>query len=382
MNSLRESILLVGIHTRPAVFSAKSLGFYTISVDYFSDIDLKERADVLRSITKQQPYWSTGRIADNYSSDTLEELSRDIAADYVILTSGSNIERKVLGNRPRHMAKLKDKIYQLKKAKGMGVTIPHFDVVDSFEDALELGESLGFPCLYKPARGAGGRNVVLAKSKDDVPVVGERYIVQEYVEGVPISVSTLSSRKQSVPLSTSEQILGNKLAGAENFLYCGNIVPYNGGSKKDLEEIGEISAKLSRAFGVVGWNGIDFVDTGEAVFIELNPRFQGTFDCVERSYKINLLDAHMRACEGELIEPPEPESTTMRLTLYAKERCIVEEDLRGLTYDVPLPYSIIEKGEPVTTLIVQGPRSGIKRRCEILAEKIYGSSLSPYLHVG
>ncbi|MFQ5887744.1 MAG: ATP-grasp domain-containing protein [Candidatus Hydrothermarchaeales archaeon] len=369
--------MLIGIHTRPAVFSAKALDLFILSVDYFGDVDLKEAADLSRSIRNQEPYKSSGRISENYSSERLAELAKDLDADYTILTSSANIKRRVVGNPLEKVIKLKDKEFQLKKVKRLGINVPEFEVVKDRDDAMEAAENLGFPCVLKPVRGAGGRDVILAKTADDVPEIEERYIVQRYAEGMPISTSTLSTKNDSILLSTSEQILGSPLLGQVGFVYCGSITPLNNLEKKGLSELEDISVKVSKAFRVVGWNGIDFVADKEPVFIEINPRFQGTFDCIERSYNINLLDAHVRACERELIESPIPTKTTVRMTLFAKERCIVNEDLQGLAVDVPLKNSIIEKGEPVTTIITSGTREEAVSRCKNLVKRVYERSLLP-----
>jgi predicted ATP-grasp superfamily ATP-dependent carboligase len=370
-------VLLIGIHTRPAVLSAKALGLFTQSVDYFGDADLKDAADVSRSIQNQRAYKSSGRIDENYSGRRLSELAEDLEADYTVLTSSANIRRRVVGNLPEKVTKLNDKEFQLKKVRKLGIRVPDFEVVNDRSNAIEAAENLGFPCVLKPVKGAGGRGVILAKTKRDVPEIVERHIVQEYIKGTPISASTLSTKKNSILLSTSDQLLGYSSARGEGFVYCGSVVPCSKIVKKKDGELEELFTKISRVFGVVGWNGVDFVFGEEPVFMELNPRFQGTFDCVERSYKINLLDAHMKACEGELIEQPSLQECSARLTLFAKERCMVRDDLRGLTLDVPLQYSIIERGEPITTIIATGAtKKEVLNKCSKTAKNVYERSLS------
>jgi predicted ATP-grasp superfamily ATP-dependent carboligase len=374
---LQESVLLIGIHTRPAVFSAKALGLYTLSVDYFGDVDLLEEADVARSIRKQKPFESSGRISENYSGEALQELSADLEADRIISTCSLNIKRKVTGNPPEKVVKLKDKGLQLRRVKKLGIKIPDYEIVEDTQDGIEAAEGLGFPCVVKPVRGAGGREVLLAKTRDDIPDIHEKYLVQSLVRGTPISTSTLSTKKDSMLLSTSEQLLGCALAGQKDFVHCGNIVPLEA-TKKEVEELEDLSIKISRAFGVVGWNGMDFVSNEEPVFIEINSRFQGTFDCVERSYNINLLDAHIKACDGDMIKAPRPTTTSIRITLYAQETCIVKEDLRGTTVDVPLKNSVIEKGEPITTIILSGKKGEALDKCQRLVKRVYAQALSPW----
>jgi predicted ATP-grasp superfamily ATP-dependent carboligase len=374
---LQDSILLIGIHTRPSVSSAKALGLFTLSVDYFGDVDLKETADVSRSIRDQKPFESSGRLSENYSGEKLEELAADLDADRTVSTCSLNLGRRVTGNPPEKLMKLKDKELQLKKVGKLGVNVPDYEVVDDVEDAREAVEYLGFPCILKPSRGAGGRDVLLVKKREDIKKVEETSIVQRLVKGTPISTSTLSTKKDAMLLSTSEQLLGLDSVGQRGFVYCGNSIPLNLGTS-ELDELWDLSTRISKTFGVVGWNGIDFVLEDEPVFIEINPRFQGTFDCIERSYNINLLEAHIRACEGELILPPTAEKSSVRMTVFARERCLVNEDLRGIALDVPLGNSIIEKGEPVATIITSGKRREAIQRCNALVKGVYERTLTPW----
>ncbi|RMF89336.1 MAG: ATP-grasp domain-containing protein [Methanobacteriota archaeon] len=374
-----DSALLIGIHTRPAVSSAKRLGLYTLSVDYFGDVDLKEMADVSLSVRSQRPFRSSGRVSEDHCGHRLAELAEGLDADLTILTSTVDFKGRVIGNPPEKMMRLRDKEFQLKKVGRLGVPVPEYEVVSGYEDALEAVNVFGPPCVVKPVRGAGGRGVHLVKTLEEVPFFEGPCLVQRYVEGLPVSTSTLSSKKDSVMLSTSEQILGSPLAGQEGFVYCGSIVPCPGLGRDLQEELEEVSARIVKAFGVVGWNGMDFVLGEEPVFMELNPRFQGTFDCVERSYGLNLLEAHIKACEGELIDPPQPApGHSMRLTLFARERCIVKEDLRGKTVDVPLQHSIVEGGEPLTTLLATGKdREQVMAECKKAALEVYGRAVAP-----
>ncbi len=376
-DSLDGSVLLIGIHTRPAVSSAKALGLYTLSVDYFGDVDLIEAADVSRSIRKQEPFKSQGTISENYSGEQLLTLAEGLDADRTILTCSMNIDRAVIGNSPEKLLALNDKELQLKKARRTGIRVPEYEVVKDHWNAKEAAKAIGYPCVLKPARGAGGKGVVLARSRGDIPFFDEKFLVQEFVKGSPISTSTLSTKNESMLLSTSAQLLGLDLVGQSGFVYCGNVVPLTV-SKKISENLEEISIRLSKSFGVVGWNGIDFVNKDEPVFMEINPRFQGTFECVEKAYNLNLLRAHILACEGELIERPDPVKTSARLTLYAKERCLVKRDLRGLAVDVPLINSIIEKQEPVTTVVTTGKDGEALNRARVLAKKIYSNYLIPW----
>lgn len=343
-----ESLLIAGIHTRPAVFSAKRAGYKAYSVDYFGDVDLKLKADLLWSIVNQKPFQSNGRIHEQYSDQRLIELARDIEADGTILTSTLMLHRKdIIGNSPELMKKIKNKDYQLKKVRKMGIRVPRSDSVKTKWDILEKSEKYGYPFVLKPIAGGGGKGIRLIKSEEEIPEINEEHLMQEYVRGKPVSVSTLSTGREAVPLSTSIQILGSRLAGAtEPFSYCGSIVPF-----KDDPELLEAGVKITEKFGLSGWNGVDFVYSRDNItFMEVNARFQGTLESLETAYDINVVDCHIKACQGELIESPVAKKISARLALYAKTRSLVTKNLLDQGSDIPLENSIIEQGEPFMTI--------------------------------
>ncbi len=377
---LESSVLLVGVHTRPAVFSAKRAGFEVYSVDYFGSMDIKSVADVSRSIILQKPYRSMGRMSLDYSGEKLVDLAKDLDADYVIPLSTVDLKkRNMVGNSPGVMRRIKDKEYQLKRVDKLGFNVPKSEVVRSRGEARDVAEDMGFPVVIKPIMGAGGKGVVMAKTLSEIPKIGDKMLLQRYVRGKKLSVSTLSSRDDSKMLSTSVQILGSRLLNQEGFVYCGNIVPFLGLDEVMLKEIAHMAVEISRSFGVVGWNGIDFVVGDEPVFMELNPRFQGTMSCVERAYGVNLVEAHIGACEGELIDIPHPADHSIRMTLFARERSIVTQNLMDISVDVPCKYAIVESGEPVTTVLESSHSRGDAIITAVgKIKKIYRNSIVKY----
>jgi hypothetical protein len=109
--------------------------------------------------------------------------------------------------------------------------------------------------------------------------------------------------------------------------------------------------------------------------VEVNPRFQGTLECVERVLGINLVESHINAClHGSLPTIKEKTSTfCTRLILYSPKR-IIAPDLTPFleVRDVPLPESIIEKGEPLCSIITAGKNRNFSfQKARKLAESIY-----------
>ena len=62
-----------------------------------------------------------------------------------------------------------------------------------------------------------------------------------------------------------------------------------------------LAESVTRAFGLVGVNGVDFVARrGVPYAIEVNPRYTAAMELVERAYGLSLFDVHAQACRGAL----------------------------------------------------------------------------------
>ncbi len=61
----------------------------------------------------------------------------------------------------------------------------------------------------------------------------------------------------------------------------------------------KLAEELVLDFKLLGSNGVDFLvtETGPIV-LEINPRFQGSLDTVEKAMNINLFEAHVRCFKG------------------------------------------------------------------------------------
>jgi predicted ATP-grasp superfamily ATP-dependent carboligase len=130
-------------------------------------------------------------------------------------------------------------------------------------------------------------------------------------------------------------------------------------------------------FSLRGSNGIDFViSKGNIPYVvEVNPRFQGTLECIERVLGINLVKEHINACIHYSLPIIEETSSNFytRLILYTPAR-VIAPDLTSLlgVRDIPLLSTIIEKGEPLCSVIAVGNSRRISlRKAKRTAQKIY-----------
>ena len=380
----------MGIDTRPMVNSALKLDYKTFSISYFKTVDFK-MPYMEKHVLDQESVISCGRFEENYSPEKLLELSKDFLfqnfdeneIDKIVLTTGINAQnfsgefkkfRKIVrGNKNTECVENKFKFYNKLKNK--------FNVPLTFQpsDVGELNEILqqyaNNQFILKPLQGSGGLGIFLLNNESSHELKQlneicqnislENYILQEYIEGTNVSSSVLSSHDDIKNLINSRLITEHDL-GNDSYEYSGNILPLDENSFKmfngyrteiDADELNDemrnTSEDLIKEFDLIGSNGVDYIldKNGELKVIEINPRFQGTYELVENSLGINLLDAHIKACEGEIIDITNPKQYSIKKIIYARKQVNIGNLNIPNVYDIPYEGVKIEKDQPLVTII-------------------------------
>ncbi|MDI6644335.1 MAG: ATP-grasp domain-containing protein [Methanobacteriaceae archaeon] len=357
-------ILVVGTNTRALACSAKKLGHEVYSVEHFCTQDLQECSDYTHCTLTQEPYQSCGKLEENFDPVSIAEKAMEYVdkVDYILYNSGVLPKifpkEKIKGNANTDHVENKFKFYKKIRNK---FKVPETFLVSNVHEIQEiLQEFRDKKFILKPLTGCGGAGITAIDYGDEEEFISEM-ILQEYIPGDNISASVLSTKREALTVITSKQLIGIKELGQkEPYGYCGNIVPYH-----NNPEIKETSKELIKYLSLIGSNGVDMIyHQGELNIIEVNPRFQGTFECVESSLGINMVDAHLQACEDNLIDPPKPEKFAVKMIVFAKNRSMVKNVNIDHVYDLPYKQVIIEKNEPVATVITNS---------KILEDAIYSA---------
>ncbi|KZX14936.1 ATP-grasp domain-containing protein [Methanobrevibacter filiformis] len=396
-----EKLLILGINTRPLVNSALKLKYQTYSCSYFSTLDFKEPYKE-KHILNQKPNKTCGHFEENYHPSEILELGIEYMGevDHIILHSGispndfndnnkvKKYKSKIIGNKNTENVEDKYKFYKKIKNKfptPLTFKFENYDkndmltvveVVDEVIEILQQHDDKTF--MIKPLQGSGGYGVKLLNTESNIPF-NERnhdyenkfleliktntpFILQEYIEGKNISSSLLSTKKRSKSIIISDNLNNSNIehdSYLNDFRYSGNITPSE--NSYDIKEIESVCEDIISYFKLIGSNGVDMIidKNGELHIIEINPRFQGTYECVESTLGINLLDAHIQACNGNLIETPSPQRPCIKKIIYSKKRVkfnnkdftLGDNIKNSYVCDIPHENVIIEKDQPLLTII-------------------------------
>lgn len=346
-------ILAVGYSVRSLARSALVAGLEVATIDAFGDRDLVEPAPVPAAHRTLSPF-DAGALAHHApSSRHLAWTSNLENAPGVLEVLGTS--RQVLGNGGAvvRRARQPELVAQVLESSGL----PGARVVGA---AVAGGPAL----LRKPRASGGGHGV---SRWPGCEAAGDDTYLQEEVAGVPGSLLFLADGAAVVPVTMTRQLVGDAAFGAHGFTWCGNLAGQDVLPRQDELAASALAAAraLARAFGLRGLNGIDFIARhGEAVVIEVNPRWTASAELAERALGTTLFTSHAEASEGRQASLPAWPGgrVTGKAVVYATEArtmgntdsWLQDDDVR----DIPTTGSPVPAGAPICTVLAAASTDG------------------------
>ena len=397
MNNKEKTVLVAGFNTRPLVYSLSRAGYEVYAVDFFGDLDLYPFVKDCLILTKKLNA-NYDLAKNNYSEYLslliLELLDKYPDIKYLIIGSGldDGIEERALIlkdiNRKKYkIFNLNNELEAIKRSRNtefifnllikFGYDVPR--TVSFHEDKFKANK-LEYPFILKKKSGSGGTNVYKIRNESDLTFninlinregfIPKDWLIQEYIEGNPVSCTTISNGVESEVISVNHQIIGDDkyLNAPKEFMYCGNVVPANVFAE-ERKLIVDISLKLSTELGLKGINGFDFVLKNQYPYlIEINPRIPGSIRASEEAMNINLLDLHIKSFTEKgwefvkkTLKNAKIENFATKMIFFAPKE--VDKNLlnkiNNLEYvhDKSEPVKSIYKGEPVCTILFKAKSS-------------------------
>ena len=197
---------------------------------------------------------------------------------------------------------------------------------------------------------------------------------QRKIEGVPVSLLFMADGKVARAIGFNQQFsaptaeMPYRFAGAVSNVVLPSHVQ---------QQFIEAAEKLTAALGLKGMNSLDAVLEGERLWIlELNPRLSATFNLYP-----NLLQVHMQACAGELIELSNEfdlakmSTSKAELIVYADQALNISEDFSWPDWVADIPSfeneSIkIAENEPICTMFAEAQDASAAQQLVLQKTKI------------
>lgn len=355
----RGHLLLAGVTTRALAVSAAKAGYRVTAVDGFGDCDLRAIAEVIlvpRPLGRYRPRAAAVAAAAVPATTVAytSNFENDLAA-VARLSQG----RRLLGNPPEVLLRVRNPIELMRLLRGRGFATPD-------TRASPAPRSPGRAhWLLKLRRSGGGHGVRAWRPGQPIPRSG---YLQERILGLPGSIVFAADGRSALTLGLSRQLVGDARLGASRFRYCGSLLatptaPLFPKQEQLLDRAAAVVATVTREFGLVGLNGIDFIaKDGVPYPIEVNPRYSASMELVERAGGVSLFEIHARACAGMLPLPPILSKRVHGKGILFARRDVRLANTRGWVgrpslADVPHSGEKISRGHPICTVFAEA-RSG------------------------
>ncbi len=356
--SLEPDVLLVGVSTRAAAFSARRAGFMPLCIDQFSDTDLQAAASTLRApefpeqvtqLAVQVPPIPViyGGGCEN-QPELLEQLAR---------------QRPLWGNPPEILRRVRNPFdfYDVLAA----TRLPALPVRPA-DQPPTAGDGAW---LNKPLRSGGGLGIHRWAPGEAVPA-GSYF--QKFQEGEAYSAVFVAGKGPGDVrfVGITRQLLGMPEFGASGFQWSGNVGPVNLEVATELlvRRMGNI---LKWKFELVGLFGIDFIVDAEGTPwpTEVNPRYTASVELLEWACELNLLGDHCRCFDPHVCIQPFRPAQRPKGAVLGKGILYAPTDgvLKGTSAigpkgweswprcgDVPPSGATIPMGTPICTVYAEG----------------------------
>ncbi|MFN5620375.1 MAG: ATP-grasp domain-containing protein [Flavobacteriales bacterium] len=209
--------------------------------------------------------FADGSAAVNISDvEGVGNYADEIGADVVLALNDAGVLPAAYANKkrglkcydPEEVKYFTDKGYMRQRWKEHGVAQPAFEICTTAEEIARAIHTIGFPCIVKPCMMWGSRGVSKVNNPDDIPFAtqfamenakGARYIVEEFMQGVEVSIEGLFKDGKAYILAKADK----ELQQHDNYRVTIQINYEADLPPAILEEIDTLVAGAGKAMGFV-----------------------------------------------------------------------------------------------------------------------------------
>ena len=380
-----NKILIIGISARAMAESAARSGYEVAALDAFGDRDLQSAVES-HSLKRD---FNAG-----YSAQAIYRASRHLTFDAISYASNfenhpriiSRYARKsrIIGNSPETLASARDWKTVFQRVRQAGFCAPE-TIMPGEREKIDFRKRW----LIKPMLSGGGHGIDFYRSSR---TLGKESMLQEFIPGKSCSAAFVADGQNARIIGITEQLVGHSEFGARGFQYCGNILPLpelmdQRSRRKIIDQVELLASFLTKAHGLSGVNGIDFILNRDEVWLtEINPRYSASMELMERAYRFPIFHFHAQSIIERKLPDVRLEDFLGEEIFWGKTMLRAMNDCRAPdtrnwlskeVHDVPYPEEIFRRGSPICTMLVHRPKpkalsaAMLERAGEIYAEMHY-----------
>ncbi len=216
----------------------------------------------------------------------------------------------LLGSSTKAVAAAADKTTTHSCFRAGGLPTARTQAIPFNDEPTRHVATFGYPAVVKPVDGAGGEGVSIIRRSAEVPTALRRlrratrhqnFLIQDYITGIPASLSCLSDGISVLPITLNTQYISTH----NGLTYRGGTVHIEHSSRPAAFAM--VKGLPQALPGLRGYFGVDLVLTRSGpVFIEVNPRLTTSYIGLRRAFSTNLAEAIVQSALGQLPILPTP----------------------------------------------------------------------------
>ena len=175
---------------------------------------------------------------------------------------------------------------------------------------------------------------------------------QKLINGLPRSVVFISNQNKEFAIIGLNKIYNKRTKFTD---YCFSGAESNHSiSHSELNTLKKYINFFVKHYNLIGINGIDYINSDELYFLEVNPRITQTAFLYDNVFEDGFIDAHIQSCLTNIL--PIINSNMIKNhkfeTLFAKSSFLFSYDLSSFDFLLNIPEKgvYIEEGQPICTI--------------------------------
>ena len=298
--------------------ACKEMGISTVAVHSTADVDAMHVRMADESVCIGPPPSNESYLSIPAIISACEVTGAEaIHPGYGFLSENSNFVDIIndhgiqfIGPTAEHIRIMGDKITAKETMKALHVPcVPGSDgSVNSLEEAINVGQNIGYPLIVKATAGGGGRGMKVANNKDDLE--NAFLTARSEANSAFGNDEVYMERYLTNPRHIEIQVFGD---GKGNAIHLGERdcslqrrhqkvleeAPGPSISAEVREYIGNICSKAVASINYAGAGTIEFLyENNEFYFIEMNTRLQVEHPVTEAIYGVDLVREQIRIASG------------------------------------------------------------------------------------
>ena len=236
---------------------------------------------------------------------------------------------------------------QLKDIKSIHKELEDYDI--SFPITLYKKSIFNKQYLIKKKISSGGLDTFFVSNSNENKFIKDKYYFQEYIDGTNYSVSFIALKDKTYSILGFNKIFSKKTPYSDfSFSGCLRQVKFD---DKYLDTIINCIDYFISNFNIIGFCSIDFIIKDKFYFLEINPRLSQSHLIYKSFFNNQLIDAHIKSYNNELMNINYDLIYRGFEHLFAKKSFKVNNDIKEkFILNGAKNGDFFNKGDPVCTI--------------------------------